>query len=483
MNKPMLMLTMLVLSTHICLGQSELTQSPDWFNRYGRWSMGIHAAANIWVNDFDTRNLSGSADVFLRYACSRTLSLGIMGSYDALQTKNPNVQLTNDALRHSYIVIKGLSGDLMAWYHINAGNPVSPYLYVGVGGYFYQRYVDFGDPWPIDKKYVSIHVPVGVGLELATSKQITLSLDFGVHFLDGYSDNFITGTGNFLGTDWYPKGRVGVNVYFGSSADDDNDGDGLDNRFEEEIGTNPEKKDTDIDGLTDYEEVAIYHTNPLLAYTDEDGLSDGIEVLRYHTDPLKADTDGDGLTDADEVVKYHTDPLKRDTDADGLTDAKEVISFHTDPLKADTDGDGKTDGEEIAAGTNPLDPREIEPEPTVKIFEAGEAIVLEGIVFAPGKSSMETASEGALKEALRTLEENPLISVEIRGFTDSVGKAATNKKLSLLRAEAVRSWLVRAGIESVRLDVKGYGAENPIATNATADGRTKNRRIEFFRTR
>lgn len=73
------------------------------------------------------------------------------------------------------------------------------------------------------------------------------------------------------------------------------------------------------------------------------------------------DTDGDGLTDYQEVHIYHTDPLKTDTDNDGLSDRDEVITWKTDPLKADTDGDGYTDGNEVKDGYNPLGPGKLLP--------------------------------------------------------------------------------------------------------------------------
>ena len=66
------------------------------------------------------------------------------------------------------------------------------------------------------------------------------------------------------------------------------------------------------------------------------------------------DTDGDGISDLNEVTVYHTDPLKADTDGDGLSDSAE-LALGTNPLNADTDGDGMTDGEEVnQAKTNPL---------------------------------------------------------------------------------------------------------------------------------
>src|ERR1035437_5253736 len=65
-------------------------------------------------------------------------------------------------------------------------------------------------------------------------------------------------------------------------------------------------KDSDGDGLTDWEEINLYHTDPYDPDTDHDGLSDYDEVKVYHTDPLNPDTDYDGLTDGAEVFTYHT---------------------------------------------------------------------------------------------------------------------------------------------------------------------------------
>ena len=68
------------------------------------------------------------------------------------------------------------------------------------------------------------------------------------------------------------------------------------------------------------------------------------------------DSDQDGLTDYDEINIYHTNPDKADSDNDGLTDYQEVKIYHTDPNNPDTDGDGYTDGGEVQNGYNPLGP-------------------------------------------------------------------------------------------------------------------------------
>lgn len=79
----------------------------------------------------------------------------------------------------------------------------------------------------------------------------------------------------------------------------DDDGDGLTNLQELELGTSPTNPDTDGDGLTDREEVQVYGTNPLKQDTDEDGLPDGLEV-QMGTSPLRIDSDGDSIPDGED---------------------------------------------------------------------------------------------------------------------------------------------------------------------------------------
>ncbi|MBU6437612.1 MAG: OmpA family protein, partial [Betaproteobacteria bacterium] len=63
-------------------------------------------------------------------------------------------------------------------------------------------------------------------------------------------------------------------------------------------------------------------------------------------------------------------------------------------------------------------------------------------------------------------------------YTDSIGSDAYNQKLSVRRAEAVKAYLVSKGIEANRVYTEGKGKTNPVASNKTAEGRAKNRRVE-----
>ena len=345
-------------------------------------------------------------------------------------------------------------------------------------------------------------IPAGIGLQYGLNDHLSLEASGGFNYTLNDELNAVVADKK----DAYWTFLIGLTAT-GESGDADTDNDGLTNREERQLGTNPKVADTDGDGLSDGDEVKKYTTNPLKADSDGDGLSDGDEILKYHTDPMKADTDGDGLSDGDEVLTYKTDPSKADTDGDGLSDGDEVTKYKTNPLNVDTDGDGLNDndevtkyksdptkadtdggsvndGTEVARGTDPLNPADdVPPKKEELKVEVGKAIVLEGIVFATGKSDISSESEANLEKAYNTLEQNPDISVEIRGYTDNVGKKAANMKLSQSRAEAVKAWLVKKGIAADRITAKGFGPDNPIADNKTKEGRAQNRRIEFFRTK
>ncbi len=125
----------------------------------------------------------------------------------------------------------------------------------------------------------------------------------------------------------------------------------------------------------------------------------------------------------------------------------------------------------------------VKPEVVALKAEVGKALVLEGIAFESGKAVILKESEKTLFNVRKTFDDNPDMKVEIRGYTDNVGNAKKNIQLSQARAAAVKDWLVKHGIVAKRITAKGYGSKNPVGDNKTADGREKNRRIEFFRTK
>jgi outer membrane protein OmpA-like peptidoglycan-associated protein len=355
----------------------------------------------------------------------------------------------------------------------------APYFYAGLGAVNYniQKFPK-GATKDAKKDGWTGHVPIGAGIMAMVDQLAAVEINGGYNFAFYNGLDAVRTAKN----DGFWTLELGISI-LGNRDDLDPDGDGLTNKEEKGYGTNPLNPDTDGDGLRDGEEVRKYLTDPLNPDTDGDGLTDGEEVLKYHTDPLKMDTDGDGLGDGDEVLRYRTDPLKVDTDGDGLTDGDEVLKYRTNPLNVDTDGGTVQDGVEVRRGTNPLDPSDDIPKPKKEELNAelNKPIILEGVVFKFGSAEISPQSEEILQKAYNTLEQHPEMGVEIHGHTDNIGSASINLKLSFARAGSVKMWLVRKGILADRIGIRGFGSVKPIATNATAEGRQKNRRIEFIR--
>lgn len=103
------------------------------------------------------------------------------------------------------------------------------------------------------------------------------------------------------------------------------------------------------------------------------------------------------------------------------------------------------------------------------------------INFATGKSIIEEASMGTVKQIAEMLKQNEDLKVSIQGHTDNVGTPEANKTLSGQRAESVKKELIKQGIAATRLNSKGMGQESPVADNRTEEGRSKNRRVEIIK--
>ena len=111
--------------------------------------------------------------------------------------------------------------------------------------------------------------------------------------------------------------------------------------------------------------------------------------------------------------------------------------------------------------------------------KVGKKIVLNNILFELGKSVITKGSYAELEKLLAALQDNPQMKIEVSGHTDNTGNPVINAKLSSDRAKAVVDYLIKNGIDISRLTYHGYGSEQPIADNATAAGKAKNRRVEF----
>ena len=102
--------------------------------------------------------------------------------------------------------------------------------------------------------------------------------------------------------------------------------------------------------------------------------------------------------------------------------------------------------------------------------------------FAPGAADLPAMPVQTLERVAGVLDRHPELDVLLRGHTDSQGNAETNRALSKQRAQAVREALIGLGLDADRIRAEGVGAAEPVADNATAAGRGRNRRVELYLT-
>ncbi|MDI3478957.1 MAG: hypothetical protein PWQ14_103 [Rikenellaceae bacterium] len=121
----------------------------------------------------------------------------------------------------------------------------------------------------------------------------------------------------------------------------------------------------------------------------------------------------------------------------------------------------------------------IKLEMEVQPIEVGKHYRLHNIYFAFNSADILANSQKVLDEFIVFLNDHPTLQISIEGHTDNVGSDEFNLILSENRAKAVYNYLVNNGIDANRLQYKGFGESNPIATNETEEGRAMNRRTEF----
>jgi outer membrane protein OmpA-like peptidoglycan-associated protein/tetratricopeptide (TPR) repeat protein len=112
-------------------------------------------------------------------------------------------------------------------------------------------------------------------------------------------------------------------------------------------------------------------------------------------------------------------------------------------------------------------------------IEVNANVILRNIFFETGKYDLKKESEAELDNIVELLKENNTMVVQINGYTDNVGKPADNLALSNNRARSVVAYLAGKGIETSRLQSKGFGETRPVSGNNTEEGRAKNRRTEL----
>jgi outer membrane protein OmpA-like peptidoglycan-associated protein len=259
----------------------------------------------------------------------------------------------------------------------------------------------------------------------------------------------------------------------------DDDGDGVPNRWDHcpqtpkgeqvtGIGCPP---DTDGDGIYDKEDDCPQVKGPFN--------NNGCPEL---------DTDGDGILDRNDrcpdvpgVARFQGCP---DTDEDGIEDHLDkcpndygLVALDGCPRQdEDSDGDGLYNYEDDCPfAPGPKDNRGCPK------FTAAELRILkaafDNLLFAPNSYVIDQSSYESLNNLAMLMEKYSKSKLYLEGHTDNVGDDDTNMLLSQNRARSVKAYLEQAGIQPERITTAGYGETRPVESNATSEGRKKNRRV------
>jgi len=277
---------------------------------------------------------------------------------------------------------------------------------------------------------------------------------------------------------------VGASYFFGGPKDSDRDG-VVDSR--DACPSTPRGVDVDATGCAfdyDGDGVAAYADScpdtprgatvdgsGCPADTDSDGVFDGID--QCPDTPAGAEVDDRGCpTDRDGDGIFVGIDLCPNTPAGVLVDATGC------PL--DTDSDGVFDGVDQCPDTPAGSEVDARGCTVVQAGVAAGLLVLDNVEFEFNSAAIAAATIATLDEVGQALTTRPESRVEIQGHTDAVGAAAYNMQLSQRRADAVRDYLLaNFDLNADQLVAKGYGEADPIASNDTDEGRSRNRRVHF----
>ena len=255
----------------------------------------------------------------------------------------------------------------------------------------------------------------------------------------------------------------------------------------------PTVGDRDGDGIADDDDGCPDEPEDKDGFEDADGCpdldNDGDGIPDYLDKSPNAAEDMDGYEDADGIPDY-------DNDNDGILDADDKSPNAPEDIDGYLDEDGTPDPDNDQDGILDVDDECPDEPETMNGYEdtdgcPDEAMqfmipeeqsqVMEGVNFATGSADLTPTAKDILSNVLRMLRNETDIRVEVQGYTDNVGSQNANLRLSQRRADMVKDYLVSGGVSASRIIAKGYGENNPIATNETIEGRGMNRRIEFKR--
>jgi OOP family OmpA-OmpF porin len=272
--------------------------------------------------------------------------------------------------------------------------------------------------------------------------------------------------------------------------------------------------DKDADGITDNVDKCPDEPGPQenggcpWGDKDGDGITDNVDKCPELAGPAENggcpyhDADRDGVKDADDKCPEKPGPPENDgcpwgdQDEDGILDNVDKCPKEAEDKDGFEDDDGCPDKDNDKDGVlDENDKCPNEPETIngykdedgcpdkgkqVVIIKKEKIEILQKVHFAYGRARIRPDSYSLLKQVAQVMQGHEEIKkIRVEGHTDSHGSDESNMRLSQRRADSVKAFLVKQGVDPNRLEATGYGESRPIAPNSTDMGREANRRVEF----
>jgi len=443
-----------------------------------KFGVGLYGGGvKMVLGKIDRSTIDQWVGLHFRYILDSNSSLSLNTAYGWVQSRNPKTShFTANHQFKTILIPTTLNLNLV----FTTRRMVHPYITLGFGATYWDvrdiREVKdsiFSPGSTVNGGKTSASFVAGAGFEVFMLYNFALDLNFRYYqLLKGDEDTIGSGDDNRA----IVEVRACFNFYWSTYKDTDKDGiedkHDLDPLAPEDFDGFQDNDgipdfDNDNDGIPDRLDKAPLKPEDVDGYRDQDGVPD-------------PDNDRDGIpdkkdrcpNDAEDYDGYEDKDgcPEEDNDSDGIPDSQDKCPNYPETFNGYQDGDGCPD-EKPAAKVDP------EPEGLKKMVP----VLLKGVNFKTGSAVLLPGSQGHLIEIAQLLLRYPKIQIEIRGYTDNVGSEYTNQILSRKRAESVRRFLIDCGIAAERLRAVGMGESNPIASNATPQGRALNRRIEFVR--
>lgn len=465
-----------------------------------KWNIGFHGGLIQYNGDrgqgfYKTDQAAyGFGQISVSRYLSRHFDASVFFTRGELGFIDHNTVATVDA-PNSFLVRHNTGHLILRFNFTGPHTIIRPYIFVGAGAIWYESVYE------IQHERFEFSIPTfGGGLNFRMGPVVSLQLQETFMYTSTDNIDHMVANGD---NDMMLYHTVGLTFNLGKKQDEDKDGvaDRKDMCPATPMGVAVDEKgcplDRDGDGVADYidecPEIAGVANLKGCPDKDMDGIADKDDRCPDVAGPVELkgcpDTDKDGVVDVDDKcpgtpVGYRVDAngCTYDNDKDGIVNEEDQCPDQAGPLAfkgcPDTDGDGVSDKDDLCPTAKGSIENKGCPEiPKVDIERI--TVIASKIYFEHNKADLKLISNSALDDLAEILKRHPAVHLTIEGHTDSDGDDNYNMDLSQRRTDSVKNYLISKGVSENRLTAIGYGETRPIASNKTAAGKAKNRRVEL----